>query len=181
MSGLIGLVLLSGAVACGSSSTSAAVAPTIAGATSCPPAEMEDLTFSGRLTGHVSCSTSPATCDYAWVTPKPPGGLQAPISARAGGQPVHLLINMTGPIAGGGTYVAGNPGESATHTSNYGVTLDGFGAWVSDLGGVLTVSSDDSSGVAGTVDVVLSQQFGTPLGGKITVTGTWRCVKPAGF
>lgn len=169
---------------CGSSAAGqpAQVADRVVGATTCPQAEAQDLVFTGKLSGHVTCSTAPAACDYAWVTPRPPGGLEAPISAKLGAQALQLVVVMVGPVSPGTTYVAGNAGEATTHSSDYGVTLDGIGSWVSELGGSVQLSSNDSAGASGTVAVQLILQFGHSTGPeKIGVSGTWRCVKPPGF
>jgi hypothetical protein len=107
----------------------------------------------------------------------------APISAKAGKQAIRLAVVFFGTYGPGMIYVAGNPSEEAsTHSSDYGVTLDGIGSWVSDLGGTVRLITSDSAGASGTVSVQLTQRFATSAGPKtITVTGTWRCVKPADF
>lgn len=151
----------------------------ISGSASCASVERQDLVFSGRLTGHVTCSTTPAACVHAWQSPSPPGGLVAPVSAIAGTTPVQLTVALSIADYKVGTYVAGDPGEGASRTSDYGVTLDGIGSWVSAPGGSRVVSAVDSGSASGTVDVRLQLRLGGE--GTIAVTGSWRCSKPAGF
>ena len=74
---------------CGSST--AAPQPSadqITGAASCPAAESQNLTFSGALTGHVSCSTSPALCSTRTATPS----ITVPLNALIGSKAVQLLV-----------------------------------------------------------------------------------------
>jgi hypothetical protein len=151
----------------------------VSGAPSCNAADHQDLVFSGQIAGHVTCSTAPATCSHAWTTPVPPGGLTAPVDALAGKTPIHLTVVFGARNYTPATYVAGDPGEGNSATSNYGVTLDGMGSWVSMLGGSVVMSSIDPTAASGTVDVKLHQRLGGP--GSISVTGSWRCSFPAGF
>ena len=151
----------------------------VAGAPSCTATEHQDLVLSGQLSGHITCSTAPATCSHAWTTPVPPGGLTAPVEALAGKTPIHLTVVFGARNYKPATYVAGDPGEGNSATSNYGVTLDGMGSWVSMLGGSVVMSSIDPTAASGTVDVKLHQRLGGP--GSISVTGSWRCSVPAGF
>jgi hypothetical protein len=160
---------------CGGSTT----APTpsadqIIGATSCPPAESQNLTFSGALTGHLTCSVASAQCTTTASTPS----LVVPINARIGSSAAQLLVvfrffreNLTREQPG--TYVAGKLGEEAD-SSSYGASLDGFGHWETPTqGGSMILSTDDASGAAGTIDIKLT------MGDKaIAVSGTWRCVRP---
>jgi hypothetical protein len=161
--------------ACGSSTpVSPPAALQITGAASCPAAENQNLTFSGALTGHVSCSTSPAKCAIATVTPS----LVVPLNASIGANPAQLLIVFRFSLAGlqqdqPGTYAAGRLGDAQDSTL-YGVTLDGDGHWETPTpGGTLTLSTDDAAGASGSLDIKLT------LGDKtIAVAGTWRCVRP---
>lgn len=175
---LLGLTALS----CGSPAAtlqSPAPANQVSGAAGCDVAEHQDLVFSGQITGHVTCSTAPATCVRAWTTPRPAGGLTAPVDALAGKTPIHLTVVFSTPDYKPATYVAGDPGEGNSRTSDYGVTLDGMGSWVSSLGGSVVMSALDPTAASGTVDVKLRQRLGGP--GSISVTGSWRCLVPAGF
>ena len=161
--------------ACGSSTpVSAPAAAQITGAASCPAAENQNLTFSGALTGHVSCSTSPAKCAVGPGTPS----LIVPLNASIGANPAQLLIAFRFFLAGlqhdqPGTYAAGRLGD-AQDSSLYGATLDGGGHWETPTpGGTMTLSTDDAAGASGSLDIKLT------LGDKtIAVAGTWRCVRP---
>lgn len=178
-----GIVLLGlMAPSCGSPAAAPqSPAPTnqVSGAASCAAAEHQDLVFSGQIAGHVTCSTAPATCSHAWTTPVPPGGLTAPVDALAGKTHIHLTVVFGARDYKPATYAAGDPGEGNSATSNYGVTLDGMGSWVSSLGGSVVMSAVDPTAASGTVDVKLHQRLGGP--GSISVTGSWRCLVPAGF
>ena len=163
--------------ACGSSTpVSQPTADKISGAASCPAAESQDLTFSGALTGHVSCSTSRALCSTLNATPS----LTLPLNARIASKDVQLLIVFSFWLAGmshdqPGTYAAGKLGDAAD-SSSYGATLDGFGHWETPTpGGSMTLSTDDAAGATGALDIKLT------LGAKtLAVAGSWRCVKPPG-
>ena len=160
---------------CGGSTT----APTpsadqIIGATSCSPAESQNLTFSGALTGHLTCSVASAQCSTTASTPS----LVVPINARIGSSAAQLLVvfrffreNLTREQPG--TYVAGKLGEEAD-SGSYGALLDGFGHWETPTqGGSMILSTDDATGAAGTIDIKLT------MGDKtLAVSGTWRCVRP---
>jgi hypothetical protein len=177
-----GIVVLSlSAVSCGSpAATTQSPAPSnqVAGAASCAAAEGQDLVLSGQISGHITCSKSPATCVRAWTTPRPPGGLIAPIDATSGSTPIHLTVVFSGDYKPA-TYPSGDPGEGAAATSNYGVTLDGAGSWVSAVGGSVVMSAVDSTVASGTVEVKLHMRLGGT--GNISVAGSWRCLIPAGF
>jgi hypothetical protein len=181
--GLAGIVVLGlSAVSCGSPSAatqSPAASNQVSGAASCDAAAHQDLSFSGQIAGHVTCSTAPATCGHAWTTPLPPGGLTAPVDALAGKTPIHLTVVFSVRDYKPATYVAGDPGEGNSATSNYGVTLDGVGSWVSAVGGSVVMSALDSTAASGTVDVKLHLRLGGA--GNISVAGSWRCLIPAGF
>jgi hypothetical protein len=151
----------------------------VSGAAGCASSEHQDLVFSGQIKGHVTCSTAPATCSHAWTTPLPPDGLTAPVEALAGKTPIHLTVVFGAQEYKPATYVAGDPGEGSSRTSDYGVTLDGMGSWVSSLGGSVVMAALDPTAASGTVDVKLHQRLGGP--GSISVTGSWRCSVPAGF
>jgi hypothetical protein len=161
---------------CGSST--AAPQPSadqITGAASCPAAESQNLTFSGALTGHVSCSTSPALCSTRTATPS----ITVPLNALIGSKAVQLLIAFSFDQGGmshnqPGTYVAGKLGD-ASNSSPYGASLDGYGHWDTPTpGGSMTLSTDDAAGATGALDIKLT------LGARtIAVAGSWRCVKPA--
>jgi hypothetical protein len=165
------------ATACGSSTAgSQPSADQITGTASCPPAESQDLTFSGALTGHVSCSTSPALCSTTASTPS----LTMPLNAHVGSNAVQLLVafrffregmNHDQP----GTYAAGKLGDEQTSRS-YGATLDGYGHWETPTpGGSMTLSTEDAAGASGALDIKLT------LGARtLAVVGSWRCVKRAG-
>jgi hypothetical protein len=163
--------------ACGSSTAGSQPSPDqITGAASCPAAESLNLTFSGALTGHVSCSTSPALCSTTASTPS----LTVPVNARLGSKAVQLLVAFRFFREGmkqdqPGTYGAGRLGEEPTSRS-YGVTLDGYGHWETPTpGGSMTLSTDDAAGASGTLDIKLTDGART-----FAVAGSWRCVKPAG-
>jgi len=139
--------------------------------------------LSGNVAGHLACSTASATCGYAWVTPRPPGGLVAPISGLVGGKPVQLAVVFYGAISVGATYPAGNPAPEQQNPALYGVTFDGDGHWVAEAANSsITVTGDDSAGATGKVSATLLLEFGQPSSpGKIHLSGTWGCVKPLGF
>ncbi len=165
------------ATACGSSTAaSQPSAHQITGAASCPAAESQNLTFSGALTGHVSCSTSPALCSTTASTPS----LTLPLNARIDSKAVQLLVAFRFFREGLkhdqlGTYAAGRLGEESDSLS-YGATLDGFGHWETPTpGGSMTLSTDDAAGASGTLDIKLTDGVRT-----FAITGSWRCVEPAG-
>lgn len=182
LNGLAGIVVLGlSLVSCGSPSATA-TSPTpsnhVSGAASCSAAERQNILLSGQLSGHVTCSKTYPACSHAWTTPRPPGGLVAPIEAAAGTTPVQITVVFSG-VYKPGTYPSGDPGEGAAATSNYGVTLDGVGSWVSAVGGSIAISAVDSTTASGTVDVKLRLRLGGT--GSISVAGSWRCLIPAGF
>lgn len=172
---LICLVAL--VMACGSSTATPPVsAVQVTGPASCAAAQTQDLTFSGALTGHVSCSTSAVTCTTTASTPS----LVVPINARLGSKAVELLItfrffraNLTQDQPG--TYAAGKLGEELD-SLNYGVSFDGDGHWATPTpGGSMTLSSEDAAGASGTIAVKLTDGLKT-----FAVAGSWRCVKSPG-
>lgn len=173
---LAGIVCIAALMtACGSSTpVSQPAAVLITGAVSCPAAENQDLTFSGALTGHVSCSTSRAACSTTSSTPS----LTLPLDARIASNPAQLLVAFRFFRDGltrdqTGTYAAGRLGDAQDSTS-YGASLDGYGHWETPTpGGTMTLSTDDAAGASGALDIKLT------LGDKtVAVTGTWRCVRP---
>jgi hypothetical protein len=175
------LVLGLSALGCGSpAATTQSPLPNnqVAGATGCSAAERQDLVLSGQLAGHITCSKASPACSHAWTTPRPPGGLIAPVDAAAGSTPIHLTVVFSGDYKPA-TYSSGDPGEGASATSHYGVTLDGMGSWVSAVGGSVVMSAVDSTSASGTVDVKLHLRLGGT--GNISVAGSWRCLIPAGF
>jgi len=161
--------------ACGSGTAQPQpTADQITGAASCPPAENQDLTFSGALTGHIACSTSRAKCSIATGTPS----LLVPINGTRGSDSIQFLVAFRFFREGlqqdqTGTYAAGRLGD-AQDSSSYGASLDGFGHWETPTpGGSMTLSTDDASGASGTVDIKLA------LGDKtIAVAGSWHCLRP---
>jgi hypothetical protein len=160
--------------ACGSSTpVSQPAADQITGAASCPAAESEDLTFSGALKGHVSCSTSPALCSTLTGTPS----IVVPLNARVGSTAVQLLIAFSFWQQGAktnepGTYAAGRLGDAADST-HFGATLDGFGHWETPTpGGSMTLATDTAAAASGSVDIKLTSGNKT-----LAVAGSWHCVK----
>ena len=146
----------------------------ITGAASCAAAESQNLTFSGALTGHVTCATSHAQCSTTASTPS----LAVPINASVGAKAAQLLVvfrffreNLTHDQPG--TYAAGRLGDEQD-SSSYGASLDGVGHWETPTpGGSMTLSTDDAAGASGTLDIKLM------MGDKtLAVSGTWRCVRP---
>src|SRR5437879_2912578 len=99
--------------ACGPSTASPQPsADQITGAASCPPAESQNLTFSGAVRGHVSCSTAPAKCSTANGTPS----LEVPLNARIGLTPVQFVVVFNFWVQSmkhdqPGTYPAGRLGD----------------------------------------------------------------------
>jgi hypothetical protein len=164
------------AMACGSGpAASQPSADQITGGASCVAAEAQNLSFSGALTGHVSCSTSTAQCSITGALPS----LTLPLNARVGSKAVQLLIafrffrdNLTHNQPG--TYAAGKLGD-AQDSSSYGASLDGDGHWETPTpGGSMTLSTDDANGASGNVDIKLTQGVKT-----FSVAGSWHCVKTA--
>jgi hypothetical protein len=146
----------------------------ITGAASCPPAESQNLTFSGAVMGHLSCSTAPAKCSTTDGTPS----LAVPLNARIGSTPVQLVVVFNFWVQRmkhdqPGTYPAGKL-RDAQDSSPYGATLDGDGHWETPTpGGSMTLATDDAAGASGTLDIKLT------LGDKtFAVAGTWHCVRP---
>jgi hypothetical protein len=164
------------ASACGPGATTASPTPTdrIAGGATCPTAESLDLTFSGTVSGRITCSTAAVKCIRSAVNLRAKQGLSVPVNATVGTKAVQLVITFSDePVPG--SYPAGPPGEAGS--SPQGVTLDGIGHWVSETGGSLGVSTDDAAGVSGTAAVQL-QGGGA---GTIKLSGTWHCTKPPDF
>jgi hypothetical protein len=162
---------------CGNSTQAQAPASNaISGGQGCPAAEAQDLTFSGKFVGHLSCSTSAAMCTKGAANAKVSAGLAAAIDARVEATAVQLLIVFfdTKP----GIYPGGRLGDEPTSTSE-GATLDGpgVGHWEThDGAGPMTLSVYDSASASGSLNVILSSGTET-----LRVSGTWRCVKPPGF
>jgi hypothetical protein len=104
--------------------------------------------------------------------------LQPRLDHAAGTTQIHVTVVFSGPFKPA-IYPSGDPGEGASATSNYGVTLDGVGSWVSSLGGAVVMSAVDSTAASGTIDVKLHLRLGGT--GTISVAGSWRCLMPAGF
>lgn len=162
--------------ACGAGAATPPSTDQISGSRSCPAAEAQDLTFTGAIIGHVSCSTSPALCSTTSATPS----LAFPLNARIGSTAVQLLLafrffreGMTQDQPG--TYTAGKLGDAPDSTA-YGASLDGAGHWETPTpGGAMTLSTDDATGAAGSIQIKLTDSVKT-----VTVSGTWRCVKRAG-
>ena len=185
LAGFLALTLLS--MSCGSSPTTqsspaaSAAANQISGSASCSAAERQDLVFSGQVSGHVTCSTTAATCVHAWNASGafPAGGVISPVSAMVGKTPVQLTVILSVTDYVPGTYVSGDPGEGSSATSAYGVGLDGIGSWVSAVGGSVVVSAIDSGSISGSVAVQMHFRLGGT--GNISISGSWRCVKPVGF
>jgi hypothetical protein len=162
-------------VACGSTSVAATpTADAISGASGCPAAEKQDLRFSGRLAGAVTCSTVAALCARSEANGQGKLGLTAPISAKAASQMVQLLLSL--PVDKAGSYPVGPGGYSATTPGE--VTFDGIGHWDSLLGGSIDVLTDDSDAATGTVSAQLRTEGDART---LAVSGSWRCLKPASF
>jgi hypothetical protein len=167
--------LVAVAAACGTSTApTQPSADQITGAVTCPAAESQNLTFSGALTGHLSCSTSRAKCTSNNGIPS----LEVPLNARVGSTAVQFLVDFDFWIQSmkhdqPGTYPAGRLGDAQDSTP-YGATLDGNGHWETPTpGGSMTLSTDDTAGASGSLDIKLT------MGDKtIAVAGTWRCVRP---
>jgi hypothetical protein len=162
--------------ACASStSVPQAVIERIAGAPKCPASETQDLSFTGAITGHLVCSSSPVACSTGASTPS----LVVPISAHVGSSAVQPLIvfrffreNLKTEQLG--TYPAGRQGEESNSLS-YGATLDGIGHWETPSpGGSMTLSTDDATGASGSVDIKLTDGKQT-----LAISGSWRCARAA--
>jgi hypothetical protein len=163
-------------VACGSTSMAATpAADVITGGASCPADEKQDLTFKGAITGHISCSTTSAACTKEAANGRSSAGVAAPINLRVGSTPVQLLFAFSDDKTE--TVSAGKLGDDPTSTPD-GATLDGLGHWetTTNGGGSMTIAADDATSASGSVDVNLSSEKG-----RFSVSGSWRCVKPAGF
>ena len=87
---------------------------------------------------------------------------------------MQLLLSL--PVDAVGTYPVGPGGYSATTPGE--VTMDGIGHWDSTLGGSIDVVIDSAAGASGTVSAQLRAE-GDPS--TLAVSGSWSCVKPAGF
>jgi hypothetical protein len=162
-------------VACGGTSIAATpAANVISGANSCPPAEKQNLRFTGRLAGAVTCSTVSAMCDRSEANGQGKVGLTAPVSGKVASQTVQLLLSL--PVDKAGSYPVGPGGYSATTPGE--VTLDGIGHWDSLLGGSIDVLTDDTGAATGTVSAQLRTEGDART---LAVSGSWRCAKPAGF
>jgi hypothetical protein len=161
-------------VACGSTPLAGTpAANVITGGASCPADEKQDLSFTGAITGHISCSIGQASCTKNAANTRSAVGLDLPINARIGSTAVQFVFGWFNDKVG--TYPAGKTGEEGT--SSQGATLDGFGHWITpDGAGTMVLAIDDAMGASGSLDIKLvsgAQSFG--------VKGTWRCLKPAGF
>jgi hypothetical protein len=157
-------------VACGSAPAAAPSGPpVITGATSCPTAERQDLTFSGDLTGHLSCATSQPVCDKARSLL--PNAVSVDLNALSGGSSVQFLIAFND--GDPGTYSAGPLGDEQTSSLD-GATFDGIGHWNTMSGGTMTVTLHDGTAATGSIAITL-----TMASRSAKVSGTWRCVTGA--
>lgn len=168
----VALVIPLLSVTCGSSpAASQSGPPVISGAASCPTAEKQDLTFSGDLTGHLSCATSQPVCGQARSLL--PNGVSVDLNARIGGSPVQFLIAFG--HGDPGTYSAGTLGDEPMSSLD-GATLDGVGHWnTAASGGTMTVTLHDGTAASGLIAITLTMASQTAR-----VSGTWRCVTGAG-
>ena len=176
------VVLAVAAVACAMlcascSSVGSAVpvaAPGITGAHSCPGDQAQDLTLTGGLTGHLTCSTAPVPCHRIHGPASP--GVQLLIQARSGSKPVTVRIAFGNDHLG--TFQATPIGDEPG-LEQQGVTVTGIGTWSSTGGsGNLTIvveqapSLSQEGRVSGSVDVKL-----TDGAASAQVTGGWTCFK----
>jgi hypothetical protein len=159
-------------VACGSSPAVSQSGPlVITGAASCPTTERQDLTFSGDLTGHLSCATSQPVCGQARSLL--PNGVSVDLNARAGGSPVQFLIAFG--HGDPGTYSAGLLGDEQASSLD-GATLDGIGHWNTPAsGGTMTVTLHDGTTASGLIAITITMASRTAK-----VSGAWRCVTGTG-
>ena len=163
-------------LACGSTSVATTpAANVVTGSASCPAGEQQNLTFKGAITGHVSCSTTSAACTKEGANGRTSAGVAAPINLRVGSTPVQLLLAFSDDKTE--TVSAGKLGDDPTSTPD-GATLDGLGHWetTTNGGGSMTIAADDAASASGSVDIHLASEKG-----RLSVSGSWRCVKPAGF
>ena len=170
------LWVLIAVASCGTASTSTvATAPNvIAGAASCVLAERQDLSFSGYLSGHVTCSRAPAQCIRANGNLGGDIGLTDPIAARIGTSTVQLLVIFEIDPVQQGTYAAGSIGDESA-SSQTGVTLDGIGHWQTESGGgTMSITTYDPTSAAGAVSATLVSGARS-----FRVNGTWSCARAA--
>jgi hypothetical protein len=163
-------------MACGSGSTTPAQANKVTGAASCTADQRQDLTFSGYLSGHITCAASSPTCVRGTGPLLPFAGLASRLSIRTGdGKPVQILIIFQIDPVDPGSYPAGPVGNESTSTPT-GVTLDGIGHWTTQSGGgTIFIDRLTASGATGRLDVQLFREADT-----FTLRGTWRCAGSPG-
>ena len=171
-------VTLSG-LSCGSSPTtqSSPAANQISGGSGCSQAERQDLTFSGQVSGHVTCSTSAAACLKTFGIRINEPGLSFPLNAQVASRPVQLLIVFGSQQLG--ELPAGPLGDNEKSSTPQGVTLDGTGHWGTPTppgGGTMSLAADDAAGASGSLHIKL-----TSGAHEIDVNGTWRCMKATAF
>jgi hypothetical protein len=174
--GLLFAALLVIVTGCGSSAVpTAGATPQVVGGSSCPAAEAQDLTLSGHFAGHLTCSTSAATCGTGPTTPTyTQTGVYVPINARVGNTDALILFAFSSTRPG--TYPAGRLGDDPATRTDQGATFDAGAHWETPTpGGSMTLATNDATGASGTVDVKLAL-----LAQTFAVKGTWRCVWPAG-
>jgi len=159
---------------CGSGSQSAAppVPISIAGPASCASDQAEDITFSGGLTGHVTCSTVQVPC-HRIHGPASPGVKMAILASSGSRFPLIQILFGNDHL---GTFAATAVGQSPG-LNQQGVRVSGVGDW-SSPGGTLSVLVEEAPSlnaqghVSGSLDVSLVSGSNSAR-----ITGSWSCFK----
>ena len=158
-------------------STAHSIAP---GQSSCPPDQVQDLTFTGGFVGHLTCQAKPSPC--FWDPPKADftNSLHthptATIPVLVDGKSATVTISPGKKYGeagfGPGTYEvpSSHPGDSEPQ---FDLQLADLSNWQSQATGRVIILTDDGKRVTGTVD-------GTLAGSSVaTLSGAWACTRGA--
>ena len=160
---LIALLVVSGCSSGGTiKSPSAAIA--VSGGTGCTAEHIQDLMFSGALTGHLVCARDRPICNFVYANKPTEHAFTAAIDAIADGKPLLITFGIA-PFGGPGNYVTDNLEGGTT------ITLDGSTLWVGRVGDSITVTSADQHLLKGSLDTTLIDSKAR----TVRLFGRWVC------
>jgi len=141
-----------------------------AGSSNCPADSAQDIIFTGVTVGHLKCQSVPTSCLQGQPEP---AKLIATIPVLVDGRPATLTVS-TGrtyglPGHGPGAYEV--PSSLGAGDPQFELQLADMTTWVSSPGGMVTVLTDDGTGVRGTVEGGLTGP------GPMQVSGSWGCAR----
>jgi hypothetical protein len=154
-------------------------AHTVAGGrANCPPAQVQDLTFTGSFVGHLTCQAQPSFCYWdplkANLTNSLFPHLIANIPVLVDGKPATVSVTPGKKYGeaglGPGTYeVPSSRGFQGD--PQFDLQLADLSIWQSEGTGVVSILTDDGKRVTGTVAGTINYTS------RATINGHWACVR----